>query len=251
MTKKILVVEDDMHIGRLVTANLTRAGFECRHAPDGVFGLEAFRETDPHLVILDVMMPRMNGYELAQRIRSNPLTKFIPVIMQTGTMTGITLGALAGGMDPESFVYQFLNAWNVFLVWQLVVIGLGAGSRGATPAAVAAGSRHRVGDRQPAAVGGRGRAGGEHAGEGKADHIARTNTVLFKRLADKNTADECNRVLTLDRHKLRLQLAVAACQGDAAVLAIASFVERAIDEDRISRAWISMSEACPRAPPKG
>lgn len=50
----------------------------------------------------------------------------LPVIMQTGTMAGITLGALAGGMDPESFVYQFLNAWNVFLVWQLVVIGLGA-----------------------------------------------------------------------------------------------------------------------------
>ena len=38
---------------------------------------------------------------------------------------GITLGALAGGMDHDSFVYQFLNAWNVFLVWQLVVMGLG------------------------------------------------------------------------------------------------------------------------------
>jgi Yip1 domain len=50
----------------------------------------------------------------------------LPVILQKGTMAGITLGALAGGMDPDSFVYQFLNAWNVFLVWQLVLLALGA-----------------------------------------------------------------------------------------------------------------------------
>lgn len=50
----------------------------------------------------------------------------LPIIMQKGVMTaGITLGALAGGMDPESFLYQFLNAWNVFLIWQLVLMGLG------------------------------------------------------------------------------------------------------------------------------
>jgi hypothetical protein len=50
----------------------------------------------------------------------------LPVIMNKGLMVGITLGPLVGGMDPESFVYQFLNAWNVFLVWQVVVMALGA-----------------------------------------------------------------------------------------------------------------------------
>jgi hypothetical protein len=51
----------------------------------------------------------------------------LPITLQTGVMsTGITLGALAGGMDHDSFAYQFLNAWNVFLIWQLVVTGLGA-----------------------------------------------------------------------------------------------------------------------------
>ena len=50
----------------------------------------------------------------------------LPITLQTGVMsTGITLGALAGGMDHDSFLYQFLNAWNVFWVWQLVVMGLG------------------------------------------------------------------------------------------------------------------------------
>lgn len=50
----------------------------------------------------------------------------LPIIIKTGLMAGITLGAVAGGMDHDSFLYQFLNAWNVFLIWQLVVIGLGA-----------------------------------------------------------------------------------------------------------------------------
>jgi hypothetical protein len=40
--------------------------------------------------------------------------------------TGLSLGALAGGMDPESFVFQFLNFLNVFTIWQLVLMGLGA-----------------------------------------------------------------------------------------------------------------------------
>lgn len=51
----------------------------------------------------------------------------LPITMQKGVMVmGITLGALAGGMDPDGFVYQFLNAWNVFSVWQCVLLGLGA-----------------------------------------------------------------------------------------------------------------------------
>lgn len=50
----------------------------------------------------------------------------LPIIIKTGAMAGITLGAVAGGMDHDSFIYQFLNAWNVFLVWQVVVISLGA-----------------------------------------------------------------------------------------------------------------------------
>jgi hypothetical protein len=50
----------------------------------------------------------------------------LAVTLQQGVMTqGITLAALAGGMEKDSFVYQFLNVFNVFLIWQLVVMGLG------------------------------------------------------------------------------------------------------------------------------
>jgi hypothetical protein len=52
----------------------------------------------------------------------------LPIFLQKGVLspTGLSLGALAGGMDPESFVFQFLNFLNVFTIWQLVVMGLGA-----------------------------------------------------------------------------------------------------------------------------
>jgi hypothetical protein len=50
----------------------------------------------------------------------------LPVILQKGVMAGITLGAVANGLDHDGFLYQFLNAFNVFLVWQIVLLGLGA-----------------------------------------------------------------------------------------------------------------------------
>jgi diguanylate cyclase (GGDEF)-like protein len=67
----------------LLEAALCLAGYRVTTATDGDEALAAIESYQPDLVITDVMMPRMNGYELAQRIRANPVTKFIPVIMQT------------------------------------------------------------------------------------------------------------------------------------------------------------------------
>jgi len=79
----ILVVDDNPDKLRLLEAALGLAGYRVTTATDGDEALAAIESFQPDLVITDVMMPRMNGYELAQRIRANPLTKFIPVIMQT------------------------------------------------------------------------------------------------------------------------------------------------------------------------
>ena len=79
----ILVVDDNPDKLQLIEAALSLAGYHVTTATDGVEALAAIESYQPDLVITDVMMPRMNGYELAQRIRANPLTKFIPVIMQT------------------------------------------------------------------------------------------------------------------------------------------------------------------------
>ena len=79
----ILIVDDNPDKLGLLEAAFSLAGYNVTTATDGDEALAAIESYQPDLVITDVMMPRMNGYELAQRIRSNPLTKFIPVIMQT------------------------------------------------------------------------------------------------------------------------------------------------------------------------
>jgi diguanylate cyclase (GGDEF)-like protein len=79
----ILVVDDNPDKLTLIEAALRLAGYNVTTAVDGEEALSALESYQPDLVITDVMMPRLNGYELAQRIRANPATKFIPVIMQT------------------------------------------------------------------------------------------------------------------------------------------------------------------------
>lgn len=79
----ILVVDDNPDKLSLLETALSMAGYNVSTATDGDEALSAINTYQPDLIITDVMMPRMNGYELAQQIRANPKTKFIPVIMQT------------------------------------------------------------------------------------------------------------------------------------------------------------------------
>ena len=81
--KRILVVDDERHIVRLVQVNLERAGYEVLTAYDGVEALEKVKSEDPDMVVLDVMMPRMDGFEVLKNLQANPQTQNIPVIMLT------------------------------------------------------------------------------------------------------------------------------------------------------------------------
>ena len=83
MAKKILAVDDERHIVRLVQVNLERAGYEVVTANDGKEALEKVAQENPDLVVLDVMMPYMDGFEVLQNLRRNPTTRDIPVIMLT------------------------------------------------------------------------------------------------------------------------------------------------------------------------
>ncbi len=103
----VLVVDDNPDKLSLLEAALSMAGYEVSTARDGEEGLAAVASFPPDLVIADIMMPRMDGYELARRIRDNPQTRFIPIILQTAAgfraddqRRGSEVGALGYFTDP-------------------------------------------------------------------------------------------------------------------------------------------------------
>ena len=83
MAEKILVVDDDIESVKLVGLMLQRRGYEIIAAQSGAQALVKTQEEEPDLVILDVMMPDMDGYEVCRRLRANPETAELPVIMFT------------------------------------------------------------------------------------------------------------------------------------------------------------------------
>jgi two-component system, OmpR family, alkaline phosphatase synthesis response regulator PhoP len=96
----ILVVDDNEQNLELLVAHLEELGCELRTAADGVEAMERIREKTPDLVLLDVMMPRMSGFQTCQKIRANPATKETPVLMVTAlTETSDVERALDLGAD--------------------------------------------------------------------------------------------------------------------------------------------------------
>ena len=80
---KILVIDDDLAINELIKVNLELCGYNVIQAYDGVKGFALCKQEVPSLVVLDVMMPDVDGFTVAQRIRQNGETKDIPILMLT------------------------------------------------------------------------------------------------------------------------------------------------------------------------
>jgi diguanylate cyclase (GGDEF)-like protein len=101
MPETILVVDDDPDIARFVEVNLRSAGYDVSVASDGEEALSRAQELRPDLVLLDVMMPRIDGFEVAQRLRRNPQTANTSIIMLTAKAlsTDKVLGLTAGADD--------------------------------------------------------------------------------------------------------------------------------------------------------
>jgi len=97
----ILVADDDEDIVRFVEVNLRLEGFDVVTAGDGEQALQQAHGASPDLVLLDVMMPKIDGFEVCQRLRSDPRTKNISVIMLTAKSLSAdkVLGLTAGADD--------------------------------------------------------------------------------------------------------------------------------------------------------
>ena len=83
MNKTVLVVDDQPHIVRLIQVNLEKEGFQVATARDGVEGITKVQELHPDLVILDVIMPRKDGFEVLREIKADESLAETPVILLT------------------------------------------------------------------------------------------------------------------------------------------------------------------------
>jgi DNA-binding response OmpR family regulator len=111
---RVLVADDDADILALVAFRLERSGYEVLLATDGEEALRLAVEESPDLAVLDVMMPKMDGYEVTRRIRDNEPTSRLPVILLTARaqQSDVDQGMLAGADDyvKKPFSPQELRA---------------------------------------------------------------------------------------------------------------------------------------------
>lgn len=106
--ERVLIVDDDLDILRLVSYNLTKAGFEATTAENGRKALELVQKQPPDLIILDLMLPDVDGMEVCRTLRSHDTSRRIPIIMLTARseeidrVVGFELGADDYVMKPFS-----------------------------------------------------------------------------------------------------------------------------------------------------
>lgn len=112
---KILIVEDDPLMMKLYSKVFDIEGYEVVGAADGEEGLLQVHKELPTLILLDVMMPKMNGLQLLEKLKADPATKNIPVIMltnltgQVDAETVITMGAIKYIVKSEYEPKQVVN----------------------------------------------------------------------------------------------------------------------------------------------
>jgi CheY-like chemotaxis protein len=109
MGKKVLVVDDHPDAVNILTMILQKRGYQTVSAQDGVEALQKIQDESPELVLLDVMMPKMDGYDVCRAVKADPKTCHIPIVMLSARTDaaskerGLDLGAadyIAKPIDP-------------------------------------------------------------------------------------------------------------------------------------------------------
>ncbi|MGB8707387.1 MAG: response regulator [Dehalococcoidia bacterium] len=115
MSKKILIIEDDPGTTRFLVYTLEHEGYKVLSVTDGLEGLKKAGDEHPDLIILDVMLPGMDGYEVCHRLRQKSETLTVPVLMVSGRARqddkniGLRMGAdvyLCKPVDPQAILAE-------------------------------------------------------------------------------------------------------------------------------------------------
>jgi len=101
MAKKILIVEDDKFLRELIVRKLTEEGYDAIEAFDGEEGAKKVKEENPELVLLDLILPGIDGFEVLASIKQNPQTSAVPVIILSnlGQTEDVEKGLKLGAVD--------------------------------------------------------------------------------------------------------------------------------------------------------
>jgi len=105
--KRILVVDDEPDFASIVQGNLEKEGFEVDIAYDGVEGLEKVKQNPPDAIVLDVMMPEKDGYEMCAELKNDPQYENIPIVLLTAVASRVTSTRYShhDGMSTEADDY--------------------------------------------------------------------------------------------------------------------------------------------------
>lgn len=120
--KKILLVEDDRSLGRLYYTKLQKIGYTVRHVTDGKMCLDVVSEFKPDIILLDIIIPKIDGFSVLRRLKKDVLTQNIPVILLTnlGQDEDVEKGKKLGARDylvkaqftPSEIVERMEGAMN-------------------------------------------------------------------------------------------------------------------------------------------
>lgn len=120
MQKKILIVEDEESLLKLESILLSTKGYLVRGAASGTAALEAVAEDPPDLILLDVMLPEMDGFQVCERIKADPATSHIPIILLTARKSEQDLArGRAAGAD-EYITKPFKSAMVMMTIDKLI-----------------------------------------------------------------------------------------------------------------------------------
>lgn len=119
MAKKILVVDDEIDIAKVTSVRLKKYGYEITNAFSGEEGLDFLKKDHFDLVLLDILLPGIQGYEVCKKIRSDEMLKNIPVVFFTATVTNVAEAVKEFGADDyivKPFeVEQLINTIKKYL----------------------------------------------------------------------------------------------------------------------------------------